>query len=301
MRKFLINGVLFVLPIILSFVVLEIIVGGIPNSYSYKYNYVKKHGREIEAIAIGHSQLYDGFKPESFALPAFNLCNSAQTYVDNYYLLRELLPSMPHLKMVIMPIGYMDVGVGRDVSNFSYRSGYYHKYMHIDYGWQLPFKYAFESLRPLWASQKVYLHYFKHGDVVGCDSLGRRNTHSLRNRIYPLGYDKLMKRYSRKAHGNFCLRDEAYFIGVIESLLKKGISVVLVSPPYHQICFRNYNTDQLQFFKDYMKTLCGKYPVRYIDLEGDTTFTDDDFFNETHVSEYGAEKLTRRLNNELGL
>lgn len=267
----------------------------------YKYNYVKTHGRDLGAIAIGHSQLYDGFKPESFHISSFNLCNSAQTYMDNYYLLQELLPYMPHLKMVIMPIGYMNVGVGRFVSGFTDRSGYYHKYMNIDYGGKLPLKYAFESFRPSMALQKVYLYYFKHGNMVGCDSLGRRSFNLLRNRIHPLGYEKLMQRYSQNAHENFCLKDETFIIRIINMLSKRNISVVLVSPPYHRICFDKYNKDQMQFFKSYMQDFCRRYPVRYIDLETDTTFTDDDFFNETHVSELGAEKLTQRLNKELGL
>ena len=62
--------------------VIELITAQIPNSYSYKYNYIKTNGNKIQALAIGHSQLYDGFKPESFYLPSFNLCNSSQSYVD---------------------------------------------------------------------------------------------------------------------------------------------------------------------------------------------------------------------------
>ena len=59
--------------------------------------------------------------------------------------------------------------------------------------------------------------------------------------------------------------------------------------------------EQLQFFDDYMRNFCNRYPVKFIDLEEDTTFVDEDFFNETHLSEYGAEKFTQRLNRELGL
>ena len=83
MKKFLKNCSLFVLPIALSLIVIELITTQIPNSYSYKYNYIKTNGNKIQALAIGHSQLYDGFKPESFYLPSFNLCNSSQSYVDN--------------------------------------------------------------------------------------------------------------------------------------------------------------------------------------------------------------------------
>ena len=86
MKRFLKYCGLFFLPIALSLLAIELITAQIPNSYSYKYNYVKKNGDKIQALAIGHSQLYDGFKPESFFLPSFNLCNSAQSYVDAYRL-----------------------------------------------------------------------------------------------------------------------------------------------------------------------------------------------------------------------
>ena len=47
-----------------------------------------------------------------------------------------------------------------------------------------------------------------------------------------------------------------------------------------------------------MVKLCEKYPfVHYLNIESDTSYIYDDFFNETHLSEIGAEKFTTRLNN----
>ena len=47
-----------------------------------------------------------------------------------------------------------------------------------------------------------------------------------------------------------------------------------------------------------MKKLCKKYPsIHYLNLESDTSYVYDDFFNETHLSEIGAEKFTRRLSD----
>ena len=89
MRKFLLYGLLFLIPIVLFLVSLEVMVHNIPNSYSYKYNYVKNRGDSIQAISMGHSQMYDGFMPEVFNLKAFNLCNSAQSYKEDYYILKE--------------------------------------------------------------------------------------------------------------------------------------------------------------------------------------------------------------------
>ncbi len=44
-----------------------------------------------------------------------------------------------------------------------------------------------------------------------------------------------------------------------------------------------------------MARLCGEYPIKYLNLETDTTYTYDDFFDETHLSEKGAEKFTKAI------
>ena len=302
MKKFLTYCTLFALPIIISLAILEVIVGQIPNSYSYKYNYIKTNGPQIQAIAIGHSQLYDGFKPESFCIPAFNLCNSSQNYVDNYYLIRELLKDMPNLKVVIMPIGYMSVEVTKADSSLTDRSCYYHKYMHLDYDGRVPLRYRFECFDPLRAWDKMKSYYMDHLDIIGCDSMGRRSTHYLRDRKHPLGYDGLLEKYTEREnkYQKFHLKDGHYLVKTIQLLYDNNISVVLVSPPYYWDCgFDGINWDQKAFLKNYVDKLCKKFPVLYLDMESDSTFTYNDFFNETHLSEIGAEKFTRRLGEEV--
>lgn len=83
MKKLLISATLFLFPIIIYLFLLEYLTGAIPNSYKYKYEYIKAKWNRIEAIAIGHSQLYDDFMPEAFGMASFNLANSAQHYFDN--------------------------------------------------------------------------------------------------------------------------------------------------------------------------------------------------------------------------
>ena len=78
-------------------------------------------------------------------------------------------------------------------------------------------------------------------------------------------------------------------------LIERNIDVVLVSPPYYWDCFENSNSEQKMFIKDYISSLCNEYPVHYVDLESDKSFSYDDFFNETHLSEIGAEKFTKIL------
>ncbi len=295
MKKFLRYAGLFCAPLLLFFVVLEIIVGQIPNSYSYKYNYVKTNGESIQAVAIGHSQLYDDFKPEFFCLPAFNLSNSNQTFRDSYYILKELLPYMPNLKIVVLPIGYFDVGNSNSDEGLTDRSRYYHKYMHIDYGGQLPFKYMFESLNPRLAVNKVFQYYVQHVDMVGCDSLGTRNNHYLKDRIEPLGYGKF-DRYTVSGKSGFILREKQYLISIVTMLNDSNVHVFLVSPPYYWGAYE-MNLSQMLFVKAEIENICSVYNVKYLDMESDPAFLYDDFYDETHLNEIGGEKFTKRLSS----
>ena len=300
MNRFIKTIILFFIPIVIFLLVLETITWHIPNSYSYKYCYIKQHGSNIEAIAIGHSQLYDGFKPESFAYPSFNLSNSAQTYFDNYYLLNEVLKYLPNLKMVIMPIGYMNVDIKESVDLFSERACYYYKYMNIDYDRKLPLKERFECLDVKRAIQKCLLYYVQHGDVVGCDSMGRRNTNTLANRKHDLGYDRMLEMYTVTSPDStdYCIGLGEYLEKSLELLNNYNIEVVLVSPPYYwDSGFKEVNYAQKRFIKSYICQLQNSYKFYYLDLESDSSFTYDDFFNETHLSELGAEKFTKLLND----
>lgn len=298
MKKFLRNITIFSLPIIILLASMEVLVSAIPNSYAYKSNYIKNKGKRIEALAIGHSQLYDGFCPGMFSIPSFNLCNSAQEYVDDYYLLEEFLPYMPNLKLVILPIGYVNVTTKDSDTTLTERSCYYHKYMGINYGGRLPLAYYYECLMPFKALTKAESYYRYHEDMVRCDSLGRRNNHSKRSNDYKLGDDNLLNDYTCDEHdiNKLCVKNDYYLKFIINELTKRNIQVVLVSPPYFwDYGFDNANKEQMSFLSRYMANLCEEYPVAYLNLESDTTYEYDDFYDESHLSDSGAEKFTRTI------
>ena len=43
----------------------------------------------------------------------------------------------------------------------------------------------------------------------------------------------------------------------------------------------------------------GLNPILYFDHQSDSTFTYDDFYNKTHLSEIGAKKFTEMLNRDI--
>ena len=303
MKKLALNSFLFLVPVVLFLAILELLVHHIPNSYSYKYNYVRTNGDSIQVISIGHSQMYDGFMPEVFKLKAFNLCNSAQSFKEDYYILDGLISYLPNLKCVILPIGYMNVVDKDDKEGFTERSTFYYEYMNVTYDNAIPIKYRYEFLDPKRALEKVTSYYLHHIDIVGCDSLGRRSTHSLKDRQHELGYEKILYDYTANTHAKseMHLQVGNYLEKILSMLNAKKIKAVLVSPPYYWAGFNKKNIEQEDFLQNYIKSIRDKYEFQYINLEDDSRFIDKDFYNETHLSEIGAKKFTKILNDSISI
>lgn len=300
MKRFLLGIVAFLIPVAAFFVALEALVHTIPNSYSYKYQFVKEHGETIKAIALGHSQLYDDFMPEVFKLSSFNLCNSSQFYKEDYYILRELLPYMPNLKLVILPIGYVNVKES-EPDQFSDRSTFYHEYMNIDFDGQIPISYRFECFEPKRAFEKITSYYLHHIDIVGCDSMGRRSTHNLSDRHQSLDCTNMLQLYTLNTHdqSEMMIWGESYLVEIGMLLQSKDIQLILVSPPHYWAYLDDINTEQKTFLQEHIKMFHHKFAFQYINLENDKRFVDEDFFDDAHLTELGAEKFTKILNNSI--
>ena len=132
MRKFLRHIFLFTLPIILAAIVLEIVAESIPNSYTYKREYMEHHGGEIRTLILGSSNAYDGLNP-SVLHHAFDLANSSQTLEDDYWLLERYIGSLDSLQNVIVGLSY---SIWADASEV-HRRTYYTIYMDLYPRWPL--------------------------------------------------------------------------------------------------------------------------------------------------------------------
>lgn len=284
------------IPLLIVMIILEVVVTEIPNSYSYKYKYVKNHGNSIKVIAIGHSQIYDGFDPVVFGKGAFNLGNSSQEFIDDYYILKELLDDMPNLKVVIMPIGYSDVSLSSSKFDISERGSYYHEYMNIDYDGQLPLKYRYECINIPKSCKKIYDYYVLHEDIVGCDSLGRRNKYKLENRTWKLEDNKVIsKYYSLKDTSGFVIRGEQFLKKIVDMLSDRHVRLVLVSTPYYHNSLKELNIFQQGFADNSISSFSQKYKVLYLNYQYSEDFNENDFFDEAHLSERGARKFSKML------
>lgn len=172
MRRFLQDIGLFAIVALIFFGALEWIAESIPNSYTYKRDYIEQHGAEIQTLILGSSNAYDGLNPN--VMPqAFNLANSSQTLEDDYRLLAKYIDSMDSLQTVIVGLGYHSLGATTEDN----RRTYYTIYMDLYPRWPIS-KYSFEVCNPEMLIKKI-IKYAVSRDVTRCDSLGQRVGHTL--------------------------------------------------------------------------------------------------------------------------
>ena len=133
MKRFLRHIAWIVLPVIAVAIGLEIAAEAIPNSYTYKRQYMERHGREIKTLILGSSNAYDGLCPEVFTCGAFNLANSSQTLEDDYRLLARYIDTMDSLETVIVGLGYHSLGEAQE----THRRTYYTIYMDLYPRWPI--------------------------------------------------------------------------------------------------------------------------------------------------------------------
>ena len=171
MKKFLRNIALYALPVLIVAVVMEWVAETIPNSYTYKREYMEQYGAEIRTLILGSSNAYDGLNPS--VLPkAFNLSNSSQTLEDDYRLLAKYIDTMDSLQTAIVGLGYHSLGATTEDN----RRTYYTIYMDLYPRWPLS-KYSFDVCNPEMMVKKI-IKYAVSRDVTRCDSLGQRVGHT---------------------------------------------------------------------------------------------------------------------------
>lgn len=172
MRRFLKKISLYLLPLLVFAVVLEIVAEFIPNSYTYKRAYMENHAGTIRTLFLGSSGAYDGFCAQ--VVPhSFNLANSSQTLEDDYRLLAKYIDNMDSLRCVVVGIGYPTLALTTEAN----RRLYYTIYMDLYSRWQPVSQYSFEVFN-LELTLKKIVKYAVSRDVTRCDSLGQRIGHS---------------------------------------------------------------------------------------------------------------------------
>lgn len=290
MTHFIKKIVLYLLPIVLLAIGLEIYVESIPNSYTYKRQYMELHASEIQTLVLGSSYAYDGIDAE--VLPnAFNLANSSQCFEDDYRLLQRYIVHLDSLQRVILPISYSSL----QMVSSSNRRGYYTIYMHLYPRWPIS-KYSFECCNLELMAKKIIKHTLRE-DVVRCDSLGQRIGHTLESRPTDWQDTEALvanDRFVGSAAQTYIEENTYWLRRIALECQVSGVELYLVKMPALQEYRAAMPHEQVEAMNQAIEFIASKFDcVRVLDYQD--WGTDADFWNATHLNTDGAKRLTREM------
>ena len=292
MKKFLRHIALFLLPLLIVAVALEFVAESIPNSYTYKRDYMEQHGSQIRTLILGSSNAYDGLNPS--ALPnGFNLANSSQTLEDDYRLLAKYIDSMDSLHTVIVGLGYHTLGATTEDN----RRTYYTIYMDLYPRWPLS-KYSFEVSNPEMLVKKI-IKYAVSRDVTRCDSLGQRVGHTKdaaetgaewwnKDVLSLVENDKLQIADCRLE----IEENTRYLHAIVDLCNAHNVQPIIVQMPVMKEYKYRLPEKQVALMEEVLQSLdSAAICINASEWE----IPDDGWYNATHLTKEASEEFTRQL------
>ena len=296
MKRFLRHIVLFALPLLIVAAVTEFVAEAIPNSYTYKRDYIKQNGAQIQTLILGSSNAYDGLNPS--VLPkAFNLANSSQTLEDDYRLLSKYIDSMDSLKTVIVGLGYHSFGTTKE----EHRRTYYTIYMDLYPRWPIS-KYSFEVCNPEMLVKKI-IKYAVSRDVTRCDSLGQRVGHTkeaAQSGIEWWNKDMLSLVENDKLQIADCRleieENTRYLHDIVNLCNAHGVKPMIVLMPVMEKYKKRLPAEQIVLYQTVLQSLNGS--AICVDAS-EWEIPKDGWYNATHLTKEASVAFTNKLYKEI--
>jgi hypothetical protein len=313
MKKFLFNFLIFVIPILIVGVVMEIYLRKTKNVYEIKADQLTDNAKKINVLILGNSHATYGVDPNQFGLYAFNVAQVSQSIYFDKRITLKYIDSLKNLKFVFISIDYHSLYF----SNQNIRNDWSY------YGYQIPFKNEhsiisencyLKGYTPKMATTSLlkYVVNRKFNDKLFAldleesvdvskpvskgwfsfkgSNLSQMSVQSCKARASD--FKNSIKKSNEKKEILIDLED---FIIKLKS--KKIIPILFTTP-----CYSEYNKIldkeiQFQNKKDII-SLTNKYKIEYWNYL-ELPLQQSDFYNCDHLNASGAMKFSKILNNRL--
>lgn len=306
MKKFVTKTLLISLPIIFFILVLEVLLRKIPNDYEFKREYLDKHAHEIETLILGSSHSLYGLDPEYFKSNTFNASHISQSLDYDFEILRKYESKFKSLKTVVLPVSYFSLFSKLEDGTEAWRIKNYTIYYGLKSSKALADHSEFLSNQLNVNLRRLYSHYFAGRSNITCSRLGWGISYNSKNArdLIETG-NSAAKRHTRENIDSGIYKEifeENVLIvnSIIKWCKKNDVRVLILTPPAFETYRRNLNHDQLAITIKAVMDISIRYDnCKYYNLLDDSSFKATDYYDADHLSEIGAAKLSRLINDKV--
>ncbi|MGA2405801.1 MAG: hypothetical protein ABSF81_03505 [Bacteroidales bacterium] len=298
MKRFNFKVLAFLLPIIIIGGLMEFMLRQMPNVYRYKSNYLDKNSNNIEVLFLGSSHSFFGLNPVYTKKRSFNASHVSQTLDYDLLILKKYENKWSDLKYIVLPISFFSLFEKMESSKEAWRAKDYCIYFKIQSSKYLPYYTEMLSGQLLTNFKRLYSYYWKKSDNIACTELGWGTSYNSK-------YSKNLIESGKEAAKRHRITDDQYFEEmtlVLDSIIgfsrKYKIELILFTPP----AFESYrdNLDQGQINRT-TQTVINKVNkcnnCSYFNFLEDKSFIRSDFYDADHMNEFGAKKLTLKIDS----
>lgn len=267
-------------------------VEGLPNPARDKHRWMMAHADSLETLVLGDSHAFYGIRPDLLAADsAYSLAMVSQTLRYDNYLLRHY--PMPHLRHLVLPISYFTLW-----EDFEMQPGHepdiarYHIYMDCDLH-HSPL-YRLECLHRATFLERLKSLYTP--PRLSWDSLGWGDNYTLARRSEQ--WDNGAERATRNTYTDTAV--VAFNADVLRQIVSycnsHDIRLTLVTTPVTATFRQHESPRQVAINRRILSGILREHPeVQHLDMEADPRFGPDDFYDADHLSDLGAQRLTKIL------
>lgn len=296
------------LPLLFIAIMMEVLLRNIPNDYLYKKQYLDAHAPEMETLILGSSHAYYGINPIYFSSNTFNASHISQTLDYDYEIVKKYQTQLTHLKTIVFPISSFTLFARMHKSLEKWRVKNYILYYKLNMANSLKNYSELLSIPFKYSIMRLASYYIKGTPEVTTSTLGWGTNYTSDNAkdlvetgknsafIHSGGLNTVDTHEIKKIFKE----NEIILNELIEWCKQKDVYILFVTPPGYKSYRENLRPAQIQITKEVMDQFVLQHEnCSYLNLFSDTNFVAQDYYDADHLSEIGAEKLSKRINLEI--
>ena len=309
MRRFLIKISIFVLPIAVVVLGVELYLSSYKSAFQTKAQYIKENEDKIECLVLGSSHNQNAINPEYIKnLNVANLAYSGQDLKLDFLLLKEF-QHLPKLKIVIIELAYH--GLENATSPGYDRNTIYLRFYKINNFDRTPRLLDYSIFLSNPGMYTSFLNPFmekipvnKYGFVAELCDL-EKSIHRFKNAQYDTAYlyktrvNMFTTRHNTESIDNFN-NNTRFFENMIQMCLNHKLKVLVITPPLYKTYYELINANKKKRTEQFIARAKSKFPsIVYKDFSTGDGFSVYDFMNYDHLNPVGAEKFSKIIDSVL--
>jgi hypothetical protein len=293
----------FFIPVLVIYVIIEIMVLQLPFSYVQVSEHMASEGKNIQILATGSSQMKCAVNPQFIDQQAINFGSTSQHHNTDFNIISQTKKRLETLEVVVLELSYSHLELPHN-STYFWKNNVYLKYYNVNnFGRKTYFKDKLIFIsRPDIYSKAIIDHYIKRKDFTTYNRFGFEE-HQFAGIFEQSNYDnyKIPKESTElnTSESPYLFEKNTEFLyKMLDYLAEKKLNVVITTLPMHRYYLINRNPNILRRRDSILKLVLKNYNnVRAFRKEEDSiNFKTIDFINHNHLNPRGAEKFTIELN-----